>query len=123
VRERITANLPARSFEDTAAFYGALGFEVAFRDADWMILRRGDLEIEFFPHPELDPAASWFSARVRVDDVDRLFAEWCRVGLAATGIPRLTPPVNEDNGLRMFALVDPNGSLLRCIAEHQKVSR
>ena len=66
----ITANLPARDFCETAAFYERLGFEVEFRDEGWMILSRGPLEIEFFPHPGLDPAASWFSACVRVADVD-----------------------------------------------------
>lgn len=114
--DRITANLPARSFDETALFYGTLGFEVAFRDQGWMILRRGDLEIEFFPHPELDPAASWFSACVRVADVDRLFAEWSGAGLPTRGIPRMTEPADEAHGLRIFALVDPNGSLLRCIS-------
>ncbi len=114
--DRITANLPARSFDETAAFYSALGFGVAFRDEGWMILRRGDLEVEFFPHPELDPAVSWFSACVRVGDVDRLFTEWNGAGLPASGIPRVTAPADEAHGLRMFALVDPNGSLLRCMS-------
>jgi hypothetical protein len=116
MRERITANLPARSFDETAAFYGTLGFAVAFRDEGWMILRRGDLEIEFFPHPELDPSTSWFSACVRVVDADRLHAAWRDARLPTHGIPRMTEPVDEPCGLRMFALVDPNGSLLRCIS-------
>src|SRR4051812_1138045 len=110
--DRITANLPARSFDETAPFYCALGFAVAFRDDGWMILRRGDLELEFFPYPDLDPASSWFSACARVSDLDRLFADWSNAGLPAHGIPRITSPWNEDHGLRMFALVDPNGSLL-----------
>ena len=68
--ERVTANLPARDFEETARFYEALGFSVDFRNKGWMILSRGPLEIEFFPHPELKPSESWFS--VRVDNVDAL---------------------------------------------------
>ena len=114
--DRITANLPARSFDQTAAFYAALGFAPVFRDEGWMILRRGELKIEFFPHPELDPSTSWFSACVRVDDVDRLYAKWSKAGLPPSGIPRMTEPVDEAHGLRMFAVVDPNGSLLRCIS-------
>lgn len=114
--DRITANLPARSFDETAAFYGALDSEVAFRDEGWMILHRGDLEVEFFPHPDLDPTTSWFSACVRVGDVDQLFAEWSSAGLPLGGIPRLTEPADGAHGLRMFALVDPNGSLLRCMS-------
>jgi len=116
VRERITANLPARSFDETAAFYGTLGFEVAFRDENWMILHRSELEVEFFPHPKLDPATSWFSACVRVSDADRLYADWSHAQLPASGIPRMTEPAADSRGFRMFALVDPNGSLLRCLS-------
>ncbi|WBQ13958.1 hypothetical protein L2D00_04555 [Hyphomonadaceae bacterium BL14] len=49
--ERISANLPAIDFAATVAFYERLGFAVDFRDAGWMILSRGPLEIEFFPIP------------------------------------------------------------------------
>jgi catechol 2,3-dioxygenase-like lactoylglutathione lyase family enzyme len=115
-RERVTANLPARSFDETVAFYETLGFGVGFRDKGWLILRRGELEIEFFPHPNLDPRTSWFSACVRVSDVDRLNAAWSRAGLPASGIPRLTEPLDDPHGFRIFALVDPNGSLLRCLS-------
>ncbi|MFZ4604192.1 MAG: bleomycin resistance protein, partial [Caulobacterales bacterium] len=82
----------------------------------WMILSRGELELEFFPHPDLAPSDSWFSACVRVADVDALHRAWSQVGIPEQGIPRLTAPRDEDWGLRMFALVDPNGSLLRCMA-------
>jgi uncharacterized glyoxalase superfamily protein PhnB len=114
--DRITANLPARSFSATAHFYERLGFKVDFRDEGWMIMTRGSLELEFFPHPDLEPAASWFSACVRVDDVDALHRAWSAATLPAHGIPRLTPPGDEPWGLRMFALVDENGSLLRCMS-------
>ena len=114
--DRITANLPARSFTATAQFYERLGFQVDFRDEGWMIMTSGSLELEFFPHPDLEPAASWFSACVRVDDVDALHRAWSAAALPAHGIPRLTPPADEPWGMRMFALVDENGSLLRCMS-------
>jgi catechol 2,3-dioxygenase-like lactoylglutathione lyase family enzyme len=114
--DRITANLPAKDFEETARFYGALGFNVDFRDEGWMIMSRGTLELEFFPHPDIKPYESWFSACVRVDDVNALHAEWSKASLPLQGIPRLTPPQDEEWGHRMFALVDPNGSLLRCMS-------
>jgi catechol 2,3-dioxygenase-like lactoylglutathione lyase family enzyme len=111
----ITANLPSRNFDATATFYAALGFEVDYRDAAWMILQRGSLMVEFFPFPDLDPYGSSFSACVRVEDVDALHVGWLSAGLASAGIPRMTPPKTEAWGGRMFALVDPDGSLLRCI--------
>jgi catechol 2,3-dioxygenase-like lactoylglutathione lyase family enzyme len=115
--DRATANLPSRDLDATAAFYGTLGFEVGFKDDGWMILERGSLELEFFPMPDLDPAESWFSACLRVDDLDGLYAAFQQAGLPgdAGSIPRLTPPRNEPYGLRMFALIDPDGSLIRCI--------
>jgi hypothetical protein len=112
----VTANLPAIDFDITANFYETLGFEVEFRDEEWMILSRGALEIEFFPHPKLNPSDSWFSACVYVADIDGLYQTWSEVGLADHGIPRLTALSNQVSGSRMFALVDPNGSLLRCMS-------
>lgn len=115
--DRITANLPAIDFGATEIFYSKLGFEAEFRDAGWMILSRGPLELEFFPYPELDRVQSCFSACIRVADLDRLFGSWLAAGLQEAGVPRLTQPKLEPFGLRMFALVDLNGSLLRCIEE------
>lgn len=113
--DRVTANLPSRDFDKTEAFYQKLGFSTDFKDDGWMILSRGLLEIEFFPHKHLKPHKSWFSACIRVDDLDGLYKAFLEAGLPDNrGIPRLTPPENQ-HGLRMFALVDPDGSLLRCI--------
>ena len=123
MRERVTANLPARSLDETEAFYGALGFAAMFRDEGWMILRQGELEIEFFPHPDLDPFTSWFSACVRVSDADRLHAAWTGIGLPSDGVPRITSPADEPPGWRGFALVDPNGSLLRCMSPASEARR
>jgi catechol 2,3-dioxygenase-like lactoylglutathione lyase family enzyme len=115
--DRATANLPSRDLDKTAAFYQALGFEVRFKDGVWMILDRGPLELEFFPMPELDPTESWFSACFRVDDLDALYAEFLSARLSdnCRDVPRMTPPQTESFGLRLFALVDLDGSLIRCI--------
>lgn len=117
--DRITANLPSRDLDRTAAFYETLGFRVGFKDEGWMILTRGPLEIEFFPL-QLDPWRSCFSACLRVGDLDTLYEAFQRAGLSSDPrrIPRLTPP-EVQHGLRMFALVDPDGSLLRCIDERR----
>jgi hypothetical protein len=117
VTDRITANLPSRDFGATAEFYGRLGFAVEFRNEGWMILRRGSLELEFFAHPEVDKWTSWFSACIRVDDPDALLDAWRSAGLPSdrTAIPRLTGFFRHGGAPRMFALVDPDGSLLRVI--------
>jgi hypothetical protein len=115
--DRVTANLPARDLTATAAFYARLGFIEQYRDQSWMILARGPLVLEFFPHPDCDPWSSWASACIRVDDPDALLKEWQGAGLPsdASSIPRLTGFFKPGAAPRMFALVDENGSLLRVI--------
>lgn len=115
--DRITANLPSRDFAATEAFYHRLGFRTGFRGEGWMILQRGPLELEFFPHPGLDKYSSWFSACVRVDAVEPLLAEWQALGLSddPAAIPRLTGMFKLPGVPRMFALVDEDGSLLRVL--------
>lgn len=112
-----TPNLPSRDFERTSRFYVALGFSEGWRDDGWMILKRGDLTLEFFPHPELDPSTSWFSCCLRLDDLDSFYATCKAAGLpeGCKGQPRLHPPKVEAWGGRLGALVDPDGTLVRLI--------
>jgi len=115
--DHATPNLPSRNFAATSAFYAALGFVEEWRDDGWMILKRGEVTLEFFPHPELDPLASWFSCCLRLDDLDAFYAVAKAAGLPETcsGQPRLQAPTVEDSGIRIAYLVDPDGTLLRLI--------
>ncbi len=106
--------LPSRSLTATRDFYAQLGFECDLYDEGYLIAVRGGLELHFFPYPELDPASSSFGAYLRVDDVDALHAAFRSAALPPQGIPRLTGVENKPWGLREFALVDLDGSLLRC---------
>ena len=112
-----TPNLPSRDLGATRAFYERLGFAADFADDGWLIMRRGGLVMEFFPYPRLKPASSNFSACLRVDDVRELYDVCVAAGIpeAAKGFPRLHPPEVQESGLRIGALVDPDGSLLRLI--------
>ena len=82
-----------------------------------MILKRGDLTLEFFPHPELDTLASWFSCCLRLDDLDSFYAACKGAGLpkGCKGHTRLHPPRTESWGGRIGAFVDPDGTLVRLI--------
>ncbi|WP_371226595.1 bleomycin resistance protein [Roseovarius sp. 2305UL8-3] len=114
----ITANLPARDFGETQAFYHRLGFETLYRGDNWMIMTWHGHWLEFFPHPDLDPADSWFSACLRIADIDALHMEWAKLGLIVKeGFPRLGDSPFELGGdvPRMFTLHDPNGSLWRVL--------
>ena len=116
--DRATPNLPSRDLAATTAFYARLGFAEECRDTGWLILRRGGVTLEFFSFAELDPAASSFSCCLRLDDVDAFFETCQAAGLpvAAHGWPRLHTPKLERSGLRIGALIDLDGSLLRLIA-------
>lgn len=115
--DHATPNLPARDVEATSRFYGALGFVESWRDAGWMILRRGSLTLEFFPYPDLDPAESSFGCCLRLDELERFYAACKAAGLLEkpSGIPRIVPPRVKCSGLRIAYMVDLDGSLVRMI--------
>lgn len=118
VGDRATPNLASRDFAATSAFYARLGFVEQYRDDGWMILARGQVVLEFFPFPDLDPATSAFSSCLRLDDVDS-FVQVCveaGVPVGEQGWPRLHLPKREASGLRIGALLDPDANLLRLIA-------
>ncbi|GAA5105548.1 bleomycin resistance protein [Alloalcanivorax gelatiniphagus] len=115
--DRATPNLPSRDLDATTVFYAALGFEAAYRDPGWLILERGDLMLEFYPDPGMDPGSTAASCCLRVDDVDALYAVCVAAGLPETHLdwPRVHPPQVEESGMRIGALVDADGNLLRLV--------
>lgn len=115
--DHATPNLPARSFDDTEAFYAKLGFEAGWKDRGWMILRRGAVTLEFFPDPDLDPWSSGFGCCIRLDDLDAMVAAVQDAGIpvATCGMPRLHLPTLEHSGKRIAYLVDLDGNLLRLV--------
>jgi catechol 2,3-dioxygenase-like lactoylglutathione lyase family enzyme len=108
--------LPARDFEATAGFYERLGFAVVsqYQPPDaYLIMACGPLELHFFPHFGLDPATSYAGCYIRVPDVDAWFGLARQLGLPTAGIPRIVALRDRPWGMREFAVIDPNGSLIR----------
>ena len=107
--------LPSRSIQATVAFYQALGFEGGAHgfDSGYAILRRGTLELHFFAHPALVPSESWAGCYLRVQDVDGVYRAFSACPLPRSGIPRMDALKDKPWGLREFAVVDPDGNLLR----------
>jgi catechol 2,3-dioxygenase-like lactoylglutathione lyase family enzyme len=107
--------LPSRDLAATAAFYARLGFEQSgLWPEEYLIVNCGDVALHFFFAPDIDPAASIAGCYLYVEDADALHGEYAQLGLPSTGIPRLHGArVETDYGLREFALVDPDGNLLR----------
>lgn len=114
---RATPNLPSRDFDSTVGFYGDLGFSVQYRAEGWMILERDGMSLEFFPYPDLDPMTSSFGCCLRLDDVDAFHADCLAAGIKdkRRGQPRVHPPRQEDSGLRIGYLIDPDGTVLRLV--------
>lgn len=79
--------------------------------------------LEFFLHAELDPATSWFSCCLRIDDLDGLIDQILSAGVAeaSEGWPRLHRPKIEPSGERIGYLVDEDGTLLRLIANPPEI--
>lgn len=105
--------LPSRSLERTLAFYHRLGFEGEIVAPTYAIVERGSLELHFFLHPTLIPAESAFGCYFRVQDVEAIFKAFSAAELPNSGIPRITPLVDQPWGMREFALIDEEGSLIR----------
>jgi len=114
-RDIAIPQLPARSMERTAAFYQRLGFdfEVVSPAGDYAIAERGSLEVHFFLYEGLVPSQSSFGCYFRVCDVAQLYAAFSSAGLPGAGIPRITPLENKPWGMREFAVIDEDGSLVR----------
>lgn len=117
--DRAVPNLPSRDFDATEAFYTAVGFERVFRDAGWLILARGGLQLEFFPAPDLDPYSSSFMCSLRVADVDALYSAIRHAGVSegTQGMPRLHPVRMQEWGLRAGYLVDLDGTQIALIEQ------
>lgn len=115
--DHATPNLPSKDFDATASFYSRLGFKEGWRDAGWMILELGSITLEFFRHPDLNPSESWFSCCLRLDDLAAFYGACVEAGVPETcwGHPRVQPPRQEESGLTIAALIDPDGTLLRLI--------
>lgn len=106
--------LPSRSIEKTLAFYARLGFEgEAVPGHAYAIAVRGSLELHFFLHETLRPHESSFSCYLRVQDVEAMYQAFSAAGLPATGIPRMERLENKSWGMKEFAVLDEDGTLIR----------
>ena len=106
--------LPSRSLNETLAFYRRLGFDGEIhRHGNYAILVREAIELHFFTHPELRPAESSAMCYLRVSDVERIYAAFALAELPRQGRPRQDVLEDKPWGMREFAIVDPDGNLLR----------
>jgi hypothetical protein len=117
--DRAVPNLPSRDFDATTTFYSRFGFSESYRDREWLVLRRGEIHLEFFPFSDLDPAESSFMCSVRVANLNELYSDVAAAGVpeASTGIPRLAPIAQQSWGARAAFLIDLDGTQLHLIED------
>jgi len=83
------------------------------------VVARGGIELQFFVLKALDPATSYSSCYVLVDDVDGLYEAFttglreARGRVPSRGIPRIGPLRDMNYGVRQFVVVDPGGNYIR----------
>jgi len=106
---------PSSNFKTTSEFYEQLGFVVGalYEKEGYLILEREDVELHFNRDDSLDPAKSVHSAFVRVTDARELSEKYLQLALPLEGIPRVTYAEDKPWGICEFAIVDPDGHLLR----------
>jgi catechol 2,3-dioxygenase-like lactoylglutathione lyase family enzyme len=106
--------LPSRSLSDTLTFYRRLGFAGEIHThGDYAILTRETVELHFFTHHDLIPAESSAGCYIRVSDVDSIYRAFASAELPRRGIPRQDALENKPWRMREFAVVDPDGNLIR----------
>ena len=109
--------LPSKDLVETRAFYEALGFRAAGwwpkEFGGYASLVRGDITMHFFAFDDLSPGENYAQCYWRVKDVDALYTEYESAALPDAGIPRIDSLENRMWGMREFAIVDPNGNLIR----------
>ena len=100
--------LPATDLDRTVAFYERLGFSFdVFRDAEYAIGRRDDIELHFGVMTDYDPKRMAGCVWVLVDDADALYDEWKMHDID------VREPFETTYKMREGALIDPDNNLVR----------
>ena len=99
--------LPSLDLGETRAFYqDLLRFDVVYEDETRLILRRGAMELHFWPTDNRDLCEN-SSTYIRGGGIDALYEEY-----QSAGVPRLSPFEVRPWNMKEFHLLDPHGTLL-----------
>ena len=114
--------LPCADIDEAVAFYEALGFRRTYRQVrpnPHAVVELGEIGIHLFGMNGFNPAESYGSTLILVEDPDALYAQFAagfraKFGkLLVTGIPRILRPRKRQGTVRGFSVVDPGGNWLR----------
>lgn len=108
---QIVPKLPAKSLEETRIYFETqLEFSIHSRYPDYLIMKKGLSELHFFSFPDLDPLTNYAQIYFRLESgIEDLYADYLKRGVA---IHPNGPLENKPWGMKEFALLDPNNTLL-----------
>ncbi|SHM09691.1 bleomycin resistance protein [Roseibium suaedae] len=99
--------LPSLNLDETRAFYqDQLRFNVIYQDETRLIVRRGAMELHFWPTDKREFCES-ASTYIRGGGIDALYEEF-----RGTGVPHLSPFEVRPWNMKEFHILDPHGNLL-----------
>ncbi|WP_411122174.1 VOC family protein [Streptomyces sp. x-19] len=108
---RIVPNVQSETLEESARFYGLLGFEEVMNHGWIMTLASADnpaVQVSFMTDDKTAPVAPDMS--IEVEDVDAAYAT-----MRAQGAEIVHPLTDEEWGVRRFFVRDPNGRVVNVL--------
>ncbi|WP_111669852.1 bleomycin resistance protein [Algoriphagus litoralis] len=108
---QVIPKLPAIDLEETKNYFEtALGFELVSRYPDYLIMKSGATELHFFEFSDLDPLTNYSMIYLRVPSaIEELYE---KLKASAALIHPNGKLETKPWGVREFAILDPNHTLL-----------
>jgi len=108
----IKAFVPARDYEQSKAFYQALGFQLAWTSDELSSFHHGHCSF-LLQNFYVKEFAENLMMHLLVDDVEAWWAQVQASGVIECYGVRSVPPQDQPWGMRDFVLIDPSGVLWR----------
>lgn len=108
----ICPKLPMRDKSAIKNYYlNELGFEQFGSDEfpDYLMVKKGNIEIHFFLFKELDPKENYGQVYIRVENIEKFYQDFLdeKTSIHPNGALKATPW-----GMKEFHLLDPDNNLL-----------
>lgn len=100
--------LPSGDIERSRAYYAFLGFTVLDFEEDYLRVAHDGAEVHLYLAPETDPLTNPCGWYLKAPEPEELREKW-----TADGLECLHVPAPAYYGPTLFALIDPDGNMLR----------
>jgi catechol 2,3-dioxygenase-like lactoylglutathione lyase family enzyme len=100
--------LPSADLDRSRAFYSFLGFRVLDQSTDYLQVALDGVQLHLYLAADTDPGANPSGWYLRTAHPGELREKWC-----ADGVECPEAQVPREYGPTVFALVDPDGNMLR----------